>query len=554
MRSASFLLWGLVPLLSSAQLTGRVGPLRSAAEKAAYKTCNVLDYGAVADLSTDISEPLLDAFADCNGGGLVYVPEGEYALSSWVLFDKGNSWALQLDGVIYRNGTDGGNMIAFDHTSDFEMFSSTGKGAIQGLRYEFRIAGQSTNTRTLRLQKTSSFAVHDIILVDSPAFHLSLDTVTDGEVYNVVVRGGNSGGLDGIDVWGENVWVHDVEVTNKDECVTVKNPSHNLLIENIYCNWSGGCAIGSITSGTNITDIIYRNVYTHSSNQMFMIKSNGGDGYVRNLALENFIGHGNAYSLDIDSAWSNIETADGDGVEFSNITISNWKGTEANGAQRGPIKILCPDDNPCYDITIKDFAMWTETGDSQTYFCQSAYGNGFCLQDGDDLKEYTTTLTTTSAPTGYAAPTMKEDLSDGMALNTSIAIPTIPASFYTGVTPYSRIAGGSSAAVTPSSSLASPSSFATASSTPVTWSSSVRVSSSPRPVSSLFFAKESPSSSWTRTTGTPTTTVATDAPSTNPVEKKPSADTKVVVGKCGFAPAPNQKPHHHVHHNSPHHH
>lgn len=63
-----------------------------------------------------------------------------------------------------------------------------------------------------------------------------------------------------------------------------------MLIENIYCNWSGGCAIGSITSGTNITDILYRNVYTHSSNQMFMIKSNGGDGYVRNLALENFIG------------------------------------------------------------------------------------------------------------------------------------------------------------------------------------------------------------------------------------------------------------------------
>ncbi|GAB1194034.1 hypothetical protein APSETT444_003272 [Aspergillus pseudonomiae] len=541
MRSASFLLWGLVALLSSAQLTGRVGPLKSAAEKAAYKTCNVLDYGAVADLSTDISEPLLDAFADCNGGGLVYVPEGEYALSSWVLFDKGKSWALQLDGVIYRNGTDGGNMIAFDHTSDFEMFSSTGKGAIQGLGYELRIAGQSTNTRTLRLQKTSSFAVHDIILVDSPAFHLSLDTVTDGEVYNVVVRGGNSGGLDGIDVWSENVWVHD-------------NPSHNLLIENVYCNWSGGCAIGSITSGTNITDIIYRNVYTHSSNQMFMIKSNGGDGYVRNLALENFIGHGNAYSLDIDSAWSNIETADGDGVEFSNITISNWKGTEANGAQRGPIKILCPDDNPCYDITMKDFAMWTETGDSQTYFCQSAYGDGFCLQDGDDLKEYTTTLTATSAPTGYTAPTMKEDLSEGIALNTSIAIPTIPASFYPGVTPYSRIAGGSSAAVTPSSSVAPPSSSVNASSSFVAWSSSVHVSSPSRAVSSPSMTKESPSSSWTRATATPTTTAATGTQPTNPVEKKPSADTEVVVGKCGFAAPPSQKPHHQVHHNSPHHH
>ncbi|KAF7627466.1 rhamnogalacturonase B [Aspergillus flavus] len=554
MRSVSLFLWGLAPLLASAQLTGRVGPLKSAAEKAANKTCNVLDYGAVADLSTDIGQPLLDAFEDCNGSGLVYVPEGEYALSTWVLFDKGESWALQLDGVIYRNGTDGGNMITFEHTSDFEMFSSNGKGAIQALGYEFRNAGESTNTRIMRLQKVSSFSVHDIILVDSPAFHMSLDTVSDGEVYNVVVRGGSSGGLDGIDVWGENVWIHDVEVTNKDECVTVKNPSHNLLIENVYCNWSGGCAIGSITSGTNITDIIYRNVYTRSSNQMFMIKSNGGDGYVRNLALENFIGHGNAYSLDIDSAWSNIDTADGDGVEFSNITVSNWKGTEEDGVQRGPIKILCPDENPCYDITIKDFAMWTETGDSQTYFCQSAYGDGHCLQDGDELKEYTTTLTATSAPSGYAAPTMKEDLSEAMALNTSIAIPTIPASFYPGVMPYSSIAGGSAAAVTPSSSVASPSVSATPSSSFVAWSSSVRVSSPSRPASSPSSTRVSPSSSWIRTTGTPPTTASTDALPTIPAQKQPSPDTEV-IGKCGFAPPPNQGGHHHVHHHTaPQHH
>ena len=34
--------------------------------------------------------------------------------------------------------------------------------------------------------------------------------------------GANIGGSDGVDVWGDNYWVHDVEVTNRDECVTVK--------------------------------------------------------------------------------------------------------------------------------------------------------------------------------------------------------------------------------------------------------------------------------------------------------------------------------------------
>lgn len=96
----------------------------------------------------------------------------------------------------------------------------------------------SYRPRILRLYEVTDFSVHDFVLVDckklshpysslltirvAPQYHLTLDTCTNGEVYNMVVRGGNEGGLDGFDIWGTNIWVHDVEVTNKDECVTVK--------------------------------------------------------------------------------------------------------------------------------------------------------------------------------------------------------------------------------------------------------------------------------------------------------------------------------------------
>jgi len=50
--------------------------------------------------------------------------------------------------------------------------------------------------------------------------------------------------------------------------VTVKSPSHNILVENIYCNWSGGCAMGSLGEDTDISDITYKNVYTWTSNQV----------------------------------------------------------------------------------------------------------------------------------------------------------------------------------------------------------------------------------------------------------------------------------------------
>jgi rhamnogalacturonan hydrolase len=82
----------------------------------------------------------------------VYVPPGDYGMSTFVSLTGGKSWALQLDGIIYRvgyvlytpfnlmlmgNRTGGGNMIFVGSTSDFEMYSSTSKGAMQGYGYTF---------------------------------------------------------------------------------------------------------------------------------------------------------------------------------------------------------------------------------------------------------------------------------------------------------------------------------------------------------------------------------------------------------------------------------
>ncbi|KAF2091060.1 glycoside hydrolase family 28 protein [Saccharata proteae CBS 121410] len=441
----------LLPALAYGQLSGSVGPLTSASTKTSTKTCDVTDYGAVADKSTDLGPPLASAFADCKTGGTVVVPEGDYALETWARLSGGKAWALQLDGTIYRTGTDDGNMIYIEHSSDFELFSSTSAGAFQGLGYEFHKDDNYDGPRILRLYDVSDFSVHDLALVDSPSFHFSMDTCSNGEVYNMAIRGGEHGSLDGIDVWSTNIWIHDVMVTNKDECVTVKSPSQNILIENIYCNWSGGCSFGSLGADTSISTVTYRNIYTYASNQMLMIKSNGGSGTVSDVVLENFIGRSNAYSLDIDQYWSSMSAVDGDGVQLTNISVTNWKGTESDGAERGPVKVICADETPCTDIVIDDFAMWTESGDKQFYTCQSAYGSGFCLKEEGEshgtMEAYTATTTyVSSAPTGYEASTMAEDLSTAFGTDASIPIPTIPSSFFPGATPYSALAGSGSAA------------------------------------------------------------------------------------------------------------
>jgi len=175
-----------------------------------------------------------------------------------------------------------------------------------------------------------------------------------------------------------------------------QSPAHNILVESIYCNWSGGSAMGSLGANTDISDIHYRNVYSQNCNQMYMIKSWGGSGSVKNVKLENFLGHSNAYALDLNAYWSSMTQAAGSGVSYQNITFSNWKGTNANGAQRGAVQVLCPSAVPCTGITIQDVNIWTESGSIEKEACQNAYGTGACLRAGSG-GTYTTTVTRTAA-------------------------------------------------------------------------------------------------------------------------------------------------------------
>lgn len=49
----------------------------------------------------------------------------------------------------------------------------------------------------------------------------------------------------------------------------MKSPASNILVESVFCNWSGGCAIGSLAADTAISNIEYNHVYTQNANQMF---------------------------------------------------------------------------------------------------------------------------------------------------------------------------------------------------------------------------------------------------------------------------------------------
>ncbi|KAK0100134.1 hypothetical protein ONS95_008473 [Cadophora gregata] len=435
MRHLSVLALVALPFLSSAQLTTTVGPTTSLASKS--KVCNVLSYGAKADGQTDIGPAILSAFNNCakDGGATIYIPPGGYVQNTWITLNGGSSYALQIDGVITRTGTAGGHMIIFSGATDLEVFSKTSRGAIQGAGYKMHNGKKGLyGPRIFRFTRCTSFSVHDLALIDAPAFTLIVEKGSRGELYNLVIRAGDEGGLDGIDIWGDNIWAHDIEVTNRDECVTVKSPASNCLIERVWCNQSGGSAMGSLGEGTAISNIVYRNIYTWASNQAFMIKSQtGGSGYVRDCLFENFIVHGTAYTLNIDQYWSGLEPGSAStGVQLTGLTFRNWSGTAADGNQRSPIQILCSDAAPCTDINLEDMSLWTDAGSSVTYKCRSAHGTGACLKSGTGAYA-AVSQTVNSPPAGYRAPKMSGDLGSGFGLSSEIPIPRLPTSYFPGL-------------------------------------------------------------------------------------------------------------------------
>lgn len=434
----------IIPSLVAGQLSGPVGSKTTVEQKKAVKVCDVTQFGAKADKSTDLGPALAKAHAACKTGGLIVIPKGDYVMATFVKLPGGAAWAMQIDGIIYRTGTKVDTMIMVERAHDVEVFSSTGTGAIQGNGYEMHHNSRAgSGPRLMRFVDVSDFSFHDFALVDAPSFHLAIDTCSNGEIYNVIIRGADMGGTDGVDVWGTNLWLHDIMVTNRDECITTKSPSKSLLIENIYCNWSGGCGMGSLPSNTDISNIHYKNVYTVRSSAMMLIKSKGGGGTVKDVKLENFIGHGNAYGLDVDSDWIGLRQKPnaGSGVQISGVVATNWKGRMADGAARGFLKAICAD-VPCTGITLEDVVMGTEQGSKHRNQCGSSYGNGACLKPGSGATYAPGDQMVDAPASGFEAPTLADDLTAHFGTDKPIPIPKFPAFFYPGIPPLKALAAG----------------------------------------------------------------------------------------------------------------
>ncbi|KAJ3762056.1 pectin lyase-like protein [Lentinula raphanica] len=348
--------------------------------------CSVLDYGAVADNSTDLGPALTKTWQECvipqvtttvATDVLLYVPAGNYLLASTVTFDGAENWNLHIAGEIFLpfNPDLTGTMLTFENCENILL---NGPGAIYGNGYRYRPGGDLTlypsRPRLIRFQTCNNCEITQIYLYDAPMFHVTmivsqLTLPRSNVAHDMAIIASHIGETDGFDMSGNNNYVHDVSV-EVNECVTVKTPTNGFVAERITCKWTAGCNIGSFGSGAtgvDVQNVYYSDVTISNSDAGVMIKSYPNcQGTVKNVTYTGFTLSAAAYPIYISAFWEG-GTDDTGTLEISDVTFENFQGT---GTPTRPAVLLdCNKATPCENIAFSDISLSDTKANSFTNAC-----------------------------------------------------------------------------------------------------------------------------------------------------------------------------------------
>lgn len=315
-------------------------------------------------------------------GSTLLVPPGEFLINSNVLLG-GSGYTFELQGsiTVAFNTNLGGTMIEWENCNQITV---TGNGKIYGQGNLWRPNGDlgryPGRPRLLRFQNCNNCKVSGIQLINSPMFHLTV-IGNNNEIWNIIVNADIIGETDAFDMSGENNYVHDVQVTNGDECVTVKTPTKNFLAENIVCYHTAGCNMGSFGNGaTNaaVSNVYYRNVTMYYSEAGAQIKTYPNNlGYVTNVTYEDFKLYEVDYPMSVNLFWCpHTKCPDASGtLTVSDVTFRNFQGTE-NGNSRPTVLLDCIPGHKCTNINFEQVDITASNGGTTHDSFTNACGSG----------------------------------------------------------------------------------------------------------------------------------------------------------------------------------
>ena len=198
----------------------------------------------------------------------------------------------------------------------------------------------------LRIANSVGVRVENVSFVD-PAFWCIVPTHSADIVvaHTQISADPSSPNTDGVEpMWSNNVHLHDLNISNGDDCITVKSGSHNVVAEDVECHHSHGITIGSVWYD-DVYNVTYRRISMHNSATGPRIKGRRqGNATVRDILFTNItlsgVGTGIAVDMDYETPGT---TYNNSGVTAYNISYNSIEGQSSHQAG----SFTCLRQRPC---------------------------------------------------------------------------------------------------------------------------------------------------------------------------------------------------------------
>ncbi|WOG91680.1 hypothetical protein DCAR_0310930 [Daucus carota subsp. sativus] len=343
-------------------------------------TYNVQDYGAVADGTTDNTQPFMDTWkAACSSGGTMVIPAagGNFFVNKIELEGPcSGQVTFQLDGVIVApSGNPYPDSWFTFHAID--GFTMQGSGMFDG-NGPSAWAQCPVCSASIGLYAITNAHIQDITSLNSKGFHFVMvggEGVTFEHIN--ITAPGDSPNTDGINMaQSNNIQIIDSDIGTGDDCVAIEEGCTNINVTGVNCGPGHGISIGSIGKLEADKDVqgVYVQHCTLTSTQNGVRIKSWAPSYpvtVSNVTYEDITINNASNPIIIDQTYcyDNKECPGESQVRISNVKYIGVTGTSASQVA---VSLQCSNNVPCQDIYLENIDLTLSGGGQTSSQCVNA--------------------------------------------------------------------------------------------------------------------------------------------------------------------------------------
>jgi galacturan 1,4-alpha-galacturonidase len=358
-------------------------------------TCTPTSAG---DSSVDDVPAISKALSTCGNGGTIVIPADKtFMIRTPLNFANCSGCIFQIEGTLkvsddlgYWEGRTAFFML--ENTTRATFHSLTGSGLIDGSGQKFWDYFASNNTYIrpylIYFTNASNIIFTNLKVKDAPFWFIFVTgnsiniKFTDLIISAVTTSRNRPANTDGFDT-GEctNVSISNTHVTNGDDCVSFKNGSNYIRVDNITCIGSHGLSVGSLGEKHG-SPYIVTNVYASNAKMIncslatrikfFPGGPSHGTVFVSNVTYQSITVDNCDYAFQMDNCYESNSTECKkypSAAKIFDIHFIDVTGKTSNKYDPVVAKIECPENGTC-DLTFLGWNIVSPSG-SSTVLCSN---------------------------------------------------------------------------------------------------------------------------------------------------------------------------------------